>query len=95
MATVEELEILIDVIDKFSRKLDQLIIKLAEVEAVAERVDRIDIDVDVDDAELDTLLAKMGAAQVGGSAGVRMRGAGAGAGAATAAAARGQKLGPL
>lgn len=70
MAESENLAILIDVIDQFSRELDRLLFKLGQVEVASQAVDPVTIDVDVDGAwKLDHLLFKLGqleAADLGG-----------------------------
>lgn len=71
MATLERLEILIDVVDRFSATLDELLLQLGEVEAVAEKVEDINIKVDVrGQNELRGLLAQMGALEAMDVAGV-------------------------
>lgn len=60
----ENLDAVIRVIDRFSEELDRLIRKLGEIEAIHERVDNLTIDVDVDDAEVDALMAKLAATDV-------------------------------
>lgn len=61
MAT-ENLDLVISVLDRFTAELDQLLLKLAEVDAAAEAVEDITIDVDVrGEHKIDRLIAKMAA----------------------------------
>jgi hypothetical protein len=61
MADVENLDIVIDAIDQFSRDLDRLLFKLGQVATAHEEVDNLTIDVDVrGERELDALLFKLG-----------------------------------
>lgn len=69
MSNVENLEIVIDIVDNFSRELDQLLFKLGKVEVALQAVDDHTINVDVDDSELDVLAGKMAAMGMGDAGG--------------------------
>lgn len=64
MATIEELDIIIEVIDRYSREIDELIAQLTVLEGVAESAEDIRINVSVmGERKLDALLARMSALQ--------------------------------
>lgn len=63
MAEVENLEIVIGVIEQYEEELAKLLATLEVIERQAERVDDIDITVDVHDAQLNALAAKLAAMQ--------------------------------
>lgn len=66
MATaIEEIEVVLDVVDEFTETFTDFLVKLGEVETIAESVDDLTIDVDVRDRELDALLGKLAAANMG------------------------------
>ena len=67
----ENLEILISVLNERAlQNINELIRRIEALNAASKKVRRIRIKVNVVDRELDQLLAKMGAAQAGGAAGV-------------------------
>lgn len=98
MAT-EHLDLVISVVGNFEGELDDLIIKLGEVEAAAEATDNITIDVDVrGERKLDALIGRLGAvagmgvaADAGADVGVGGAGGGAAGGGAAGAAASAAK----
>lgn len=79
MAEVENLSIVIEVIDSYSSEIDQLIMKLAELEGTVQAVDDIRLDVDVRGTnQLNTLMAKLAALEAMDMGGIGNVGVGGG-----------------